>query len=69
MPLIAEARNEVSLTQDERIDVVLGRFDLSVAIAQVAGFSISADELKNAQYELSDELLEGINGEVGQGGW
>ena len=52
----------------ERIDVVLGRFDLSVEIAQVAGFSISADELKNAQYELSDELLEGINGEVGQGG-
>ena len=35
----------------------------------MAGFSISADELKNAQYALSDELLEGVNGEVGQGGY
>ena len=64
--LIAEARNQVSLMQDERIDVVLGRFDLSVAIAKEAGFSVSVDELKKAieSVELSEEHLEGISGGV-----
>ena len=32
------------------------------AIAKEAGFSISVDDLKNAQSELSDEELEGIAG-------
>ena len=36
-----------------------------VAIAKEAGFSISADDLKNAQSEISDEELEGAAG----GGW
>ena len=33
-----------------------------VAIAKEAGFSISADDLKNAQSEVSDEELEGAAG-------
>ena len=32
------------------------------AIAKEAGFSISADDLKNAQSELSDQELEGVAG-------
>ena len=32
------------------------------AIAKEAGFSISADDWKNAQSELSDEELEGVAG-------
>ena len=33
-----------------------------VAIAKEAGFMISADDLKNAQSELSEEELEGVTG-------
>ena len=36
--------------------------DAVTAIAKEAGFSISADDLKNAQSELSDEELEGATG-------
>ena len=36
--------------------------DTVVSIAKEAGFSISADYLKNAQSELSDEELEGVAG-------
>ena len=36
--------------------------DAVLAIAKEAGFSISADDLKNAQSELSDEELEGMAG-------
>ena len=36
--------------------------DAVTAIAKEAGFSISADDLKNAQSELSDEELEGVAG-------
>ena len=32
------------------------------AIAKEAGFSISADDLTNAQSELSDQELEGVTG-------
>ncbi len=32
------------------------------AIAKQAGFSISADDLKNAQTEISEEELEGVAG-------
>ena len=38
--------------------------DAVTAIAKEAGFSISADDLKNAQSELSDKELEGA-----AGGW
>ena len=36
--------------------------DAVVSIAKEAGFSISADDLKNAQSEISDEELEGVAG-------
>ena len=40
--------------------------DAVAAIAKEAGFSISADDLKNAQpTELSEEELEGVTGGVG----
>ena len=36
--------------------------DAVVSIAKEAGFSISADDLKNAQSEISEEGLEGVTG-------
>ena len=36
--------------------------DAVVAIAKAAGFVISADDLKKAQAEVSDEELEGVVG-------
>ena len=36
--------------------------DAVTAVANEAGFSISADDLKNAQSEISDEELEGVAG-------
>ena len=36
--------------------------DAVLAIAKDAGFSISADDLKNAQSEVSEEELEGVAG-------
>ena len=41
-----------------------GDVDAVVAIAKAAGFAISAEELKKAQAELTDEELEGV-----AGGW
>ena len=38
--------------------------DAVAAIAKEAGFSVSIDDLKNAQSELSDEELEGVAGGV-----
>ena len=39
-----------------------GDADGVVAIAKEAGFSISADDLKNAQSEISEEELENVAG-------
>ena len=36
--------------------------DAVVSIAKEVGFSISSDDLTKAQYELSDQELEGIAG-------
>ena len=36
--------------------------DAVVSLAKEEGFSISVDDLKNAQSELSDEDLEGVAG-------
>ena len=41
--------------------------DAVVAIAKEAGFSISADDLKKAQSEISEEELEGVAGGAGWG--
>ncbi|QBE69386.1 hypothetical protein SynWH8101_1804 [Synechococcus sp. WH 8101] len=42
--------------------------DAVVAIAKAAGFAISADELKRAQAEVSEEELEGVAGGQGRSG-
>ena len=42
--------------------------DAVVVIAKEAGFMISADELKNAQAEISEEELEGVAGGMLPGG-
>ena len=39
-----------------------GDADAVIAIAKAAGFAISADELKKAQSEISEEELEGVAG-------
>ena len=36
--------------------------DAALAIAKEAGFMISAEDLKNAQSEVSEEELEGVTG-------
>ena len=41
--------------------------DAVLAIAKEAGFSISADDLKNAQSEVSEEELENVAGGCGRG--
>ena len=38
--------------------------DAALAIAKEAGFMISAEDLKNAQSEISDEELEGMGGGI-----
>ena len=40
--------------------------DAVLAIAKEAGFMISADDLKNAQSEISEEELEGVAGGGGR---
>ncbi len=42
--------------------------DTVVSLAKEAGFSISADDLKNAQSEISEEELEGVAG-AGRDPW
>jgi predicted ribosomally synthesized peptide with nif11-like leader len=44
-----------------------GDADAVIAIAKAAGFAISADELKKAQSEISEEELEGVAGGVAGG--
>ena len=44
-----------------------GDADAVVGIAKAAGFVISAEELKRAQVEISDEELEGVS--AGGTGW
>ena len=43
--------------------------DAVVSVAKEAGFMISAEELKNAQAEVSDEELEGAAGGGCSPGW
>ena len=43
--------------------------DAVLAIAKVAGFMISADDLKKAQSDISEEELEGVAGGGGNTIW
>jgi predicted ribosomally synthesized peptide with nif11-like leader len=45
-----------------------GDADAIVAIAKAAGFVISAEELKRAQAEISEDKLEGVVGSGGEMG-
>ena len=63
--LIAIAKGNTSL--QEKLKAAADA-DAVVAIAKAAGFVISADDLKNAQSEVSDEELEGAAGGFGQNG-
>ena len=50
--------------------IAAGNYDAVIAIAKEAGFSISADDLKNAQSEISEGELEGVaGGGVATWGW
>ena len=44
-----------------------GDADAVIALAKAAGFAISADDLKRAQSEISEEELEGVAGGIGPG--
>ena len=59
---IANAKGNTSL--QEKLKAAADS-DAVVAIAKEEGFSISANELKHAQSEISEEDLESVSG----GGW
>ena len=56
---IEKVKGDTSL--QEKLKAV-GDADAVVAIAKEAGFMISADDLKNAQSEMSEEELESVAG-------
>ena len=56
---LEKVKGDTSL--QEKLKAVVD-FDAVTAIAKEAGFSISVDDLKNTQSNLSDEELEGVAG-------
>ena len=56
---IAKAKDDQSI--QEKLKAAADA-DAVVAIAKAAGFVISADEIKTASQELSDQELEGVAG-------
>ena len=56
---LAKAQGDKSLQEQLK---AASDADAVLSTAKEAGFRISADELKNAQSELSDEELEGLAG-------
>ena len=56
---LEEVKGDTSLQEKLK---AAGDADAVVAIAKDAGFMITAEELKNAQAEVSDEELEGAAG-------
>ena len=56
---IAKVKADTSL--QERLKAAADA-DAVVSIAKEEGFSISADDLKNAQFEISEEELDGVAG-------
>ena len=56
---IAKVQSDTSLQEQLK---AAADSDAVLAIAKEAGFSISADDLKNAQSEISEEELEGVAG-------
>ena len=62
---LEKVRGDTSLKEQLK---AAGDADAVVSIAKEEGFSISADDLKKAQSELSEEELEGVAGGVDCGG-
>ncbi|QNI54381.1 nif11-like leader peptide domain protein [Synechococcus sp. BIOS-E4-1] len=56
---IAKAKGDSNL--QEKL-IAAADSDAVLVIAKEAGFMISADDLKNAQSEISEEELEGVTG-------
>ena len=56
---IANAKGNTSLQEQLK---AAADINAVAVIAKEAGFSISADDLKNAQSEISEEELEGVAG-------
>ncbi len=56
---IEKVKADTSLQEKLKAAAAAADSDAVLAIAKDAGFSISADDLKNAQSELSDEEMEG----------
>ena len=56
---LAKVKSDTTLQEKLK---AAGDVDAALAIAKEAGFSISADDLKNAQPEISDTELESVTG-------
>ncbi|WP_114992976.1 Nif11-like leader peptide family natural product precursor [Synechococcus sp. UW179A] len=63
---LEKVKGDTSL--QEKLKAAADPLDAVVAIAKDAGFSISADDLKNAKSEISDVELEGAAGGEDSGG-
>ena len=59
---LEKVKGDTSLQEKLKAAAAAADSDAVLAIAKDAGFSISADDLKNAQSELSEEELEGVAG-------
>ena len=59
---IEKIKADTNLQEKLKAAAAAADLDAVLAIAKEAGFSISADDLKNAQSEISEEELEGVAG-------
>ena len=59
---LEKVKGDTSLQEKLKAAAAAADSDAVLAIAKEAGFSISADDLKNAQLEISAEELEGVAG-------
>ena len=61
---------EADAALQEKVQTEASRYaDAVVAIAKEAGFGITADDVKRAQLEISEDDLEGVAGGAGGGIW
>ena len=61
---------EADAALQEKVQTEASRYaDAVVAIAKEAGFGITADDVKRAQLEISEDDLKGVTGGAGGGIW
>ena len=65
---IEKIKADTNLQEKLKAAAAAADLDAVLAIAKEAGFSISADDLKNAQSEVSEEELENVAGGRGRHG-